>query len=348
MLFVPGRLCLFGEHSDWAGGYRTVHPGIAPGRCLVAGTDQGLRAEAAPLPDVFEIRTILPGGQHRGPERFPLALDRLDEAARSGGFFSYAAGVVAEMVVRYPVRGLALRIVGDDLPLGKGLSSSAAICVLVVRAFSAVYGLGLGPYAEMEIAYAGERRAGSACGRMDQVCAFGQCTTELGFDGEALTVTPLAVGGVFHLLVVDLGSGKDTRRILADLRRCFPARTDPVAVGVREALGAHNLALTGRARSVLAAGDAPALGALMTEAQDVFDARVAPASTELAAPRLHEILRHPLLAELAWGAKGVGSQGDGCVQIVTRGAVEREQLSAALDREFGMQSLPLTLRPATG
>jgi galactokinase len=21
-LFVPGRICLFGEHSDWAGGYR--------------------------------------------------------------------------------------------------------------------------------------------------------------------------------------------------------------------------------------------------------------------------------------------------------------------------------------
>jgi len=25
MLFVPGRLCLFGEHSDWAGAYRRTH-----------------------------------------------------------------------------------------------------------------------------------------------------------------------------------------------------------------------------------------------------------------------------------------------------------------------------------
>jgi len=23
-IFVPGRICLFGEHSDWAGGYRRV------------------------------------------------------------------------------------------------------------------------------------------------------------------------------------------------------------------------------------------------------------------------------------------------------------------------------------
>ena len=24
-IFVPGRLCLFGEHSDWAGKYRTMN-----------------------------------------------------------------------------------------------------------------------------------------------------------------------------------------------------------------------------------------------------------------------------------------------------------------------------------
>ncbi len=47
-LFVPGRLCLMGEHSDWAGGYRRTHPALAPGHCLVAGTDQGIRVRAEP------------------------------------------------------------------------------------------------------------------------------------------------------------------------------------------------------------------------------------------------------------------------------------------------------------
>ena len=28
-LFVPGRLCLFGEHTDWAGHYRTMNADIA-------------------------------------------------------------------------------------------------------------------------------------------------------------------------------------------------------------------------------------------------------------------------------------------------------------------------------
>ena len=27
-LFVPGRICLFGEHSDWAGGYRRINADI--------------------------------------------------------------------------------------------------------------------------------------------------------------------------------------------------------------------------------------------------------------------------------------------------------------------------------
>ena len=38
-LFVPGRLCLFGEHSDWAGKYRTMNADIVPGAAIVSGTN---------------------------------------------------------------------------------------------------------------------------------------------------------------------------------------------------------------------------------------------------------------------------------------------------------------------
>lgn len=31
-LFVPGRLCLFGEHSDWAGKYRSMNSALVAGR----------------------------------------------------------------------------------------------------------------------------------------------------------------------------------------------------------------------------------------------------------------------------------------------------------------------------
>jgi galactokinase len=343
-LFVPGRLCLLGEHSDWAGAYRTTDPALAPGYCLVTGTDQGLSAEAEPAADVFEISTVLPGDATRGPERVRATADRLDAAARDGGFFSYVAGVAAEMVQRYAVGGLRVRITAADLPIAKGLSSSAAACVLVARAFNQVYALGLSTRDEMDLAYAGERRAGSACGFMDQVCAFGQATVLLTFDGEDRRIEAVTPGGTIHLLVVDLGGAKDTRRILRDLNACFPASAGAIAARVRETLGPLNAAFVARGREAVIAGDARALGAVMDEAQDTFDRLVAPACPELAAPRLHQVLADPAVAELGWGAKGVGSQGDGSAQIVCRGDAERAALSERLARALGVRCLPLTLR----
>ena len=43
-LFVPGRVCLFGEHSDWAGGHRRVNSRLEKGYTIIAGTNQGLSA----------------------------------------------------------------------------------------------------------------------------------------------------------------------------------------------------------------------------------------------------------------------------------------------------------------
>ena len=45
-LFVPVRLCLFGEHSDWAGMYRTTNAEIVKGAAIVSGTEQGIYATA--------------------------------------------------------------------------------------------------------------------------------------------------------------------------------------------------------------------------------------------------------------------------------------------------------------
>lgn len=343
-LFVPGRLCLFGEHTDWAATYRATHPALSPGRCLVTGTDQGLTAEVERLDGAFEIATVLPDGATRAPERFRVDPAALAAAAASRGFFSYAAGVAAEMLGRVGVGGLRVRVVHDDLPVGKGLSSSAAICVLVTRAFNQAYDLGLSTREEIDLAYAGERRAGSACGRMDQVCAFGQRPVALTFDGDDMTVEPVEVGRELHLLIVDLARAKDTRRILADLNACFPDAPGRLAAGVREALGPRNLAVHAAACTALRDGDAAGLGALMCEAQDVFDRLVAPACPELAAPRLHEVLAHPAVATFAWGGKGVGSQGDGCAQLVARGPGERDALAGRLTKELRVTCLPLTLR----
>ena len=39
-LFVPGRLCLFGEHSDWASLHRVMNASIIPGHAIVTGVEQ--------------------------------------------------------------------------------------------------------------------------------------------------------------------------------------------------------------------------------------------------------------------------------------------------------------------
>jgi galactokinase len=342
-LFVPGRLCIVGEHSDWAGEMRADHPALAKGYCLVTTTEQGLRATAARA-DAFEITTPRPDG---GEERFACTPAALAATAAGGGFFSYAAGVAAEAGARHRVGGLSLHITEATLPIGKGLSSSAAICVLVARAYDRCYGLGLDVRAEMDLAYAGERRAGSACGRMDQVCAYGRRTLFLTFDGSRLEIETLAAGGPFHFLVVDLRRTKDTRRILTDLSACFPDTAGARAAAVRDALGPRNAALLARAREAVLRGDAAGLGALLVDAQATFDTLVAPACPELAAPRLHAVLAHPAVAELAWGAKGVGSQGDGCAQLLARGPAERDALARRLAEDLGVGCLPVTVDPAS-
>jgi galactokinase len=339
--FVPGRLCLFGEHSDWAAAYRTHDPTIAAGWCLVAGTDQGLSVAARRGDRYVEIESVLPT-RDRHVVELRAESGALDRAARSPHFFRYVAGAAAEMHARYGVGGLSLQL-RSDLPVQKGLSSSAAVCVATVRAFARAYGLELDAAQEMEIAYAGERRTGSECGRMDQVVAHGRNLTALCFDGDGVEVERFRSGGALRLLVVDLRRGKDTRRILRDLNRCYPDAASERAHRVRAALGPRNRELHHRARAALEAGDAAELGACMLEAQRRFDVDVAPASPALDAPRLREVLAHPAVAELGHGGKGVGSQGDGCAQIVTRGEGERKRLALRLQRDLGVGTLPLTL-----
>ncbi len=56
----PGRLCLFGEHTDWASEY-----GLHKGYCIVVGTDQCIRAEVRPS-DGFCVETLVPDDEGRG------------------------------------------------------------------------------------------------------------------------------------------------------------------------------------------------------------------------------------------------------------------------------------------
>jgi galactokinase len=341
-LFVPGRLCLFGEHSDWAGGYRGYGLDVEPGLCLIAGTEQGLRARASRLGMHFELRSS--GTDGVKPRRYLARPNDLRDVARSGSYDAYAAGVAFYIIQRHGVGGLRLDVFERSLPVAKGLASSAAICVLTARAYSLVYGLRLSIEEEMELAYQGELLTGSACGRMDQACAYGRRPVLLSFDGEDVDVETLSPAADLNLLLVDLRASKNTRRILADLNAAFASDTGSVGEGVRQALGRENQRIAKAAREALESGDLPVLGRLMQEAQEVFDRLVAPACpSELQAPKLHAVLSHPLVADTTWGGKGVGSQGDGSAQLLCRSIEARLDLAAALEHDLDVTCLSMSI-----
>jgi len=344
-LTVPGRICLFGEHSDWAGGYRRFNADIGKGFTLLTGTDQGIHAEVQPHPHALVLTSTTPAGERLGPHQIPMESRTLLEEAQAGGYWSYMAGVAYQVLTHYQVRGLVVDNYRTDLPIKKGLSSSAAICVLMARAFNRIYDLRLTVRGEMELAYQGEITTPSRCGRMDQGCAYGNRPILMTYDGDHLDVQELQLPADMHFVIVDLNAEKDTMEILSRLNRCFPYAQDEVERGVQQLLGPINKRIVHQAVEALQASDAERLGALMVEAQACFDRYAIPACPEeLAAPVLHQVLNHEALKPHIWGGKGVGSQGDGTAQFIARSQADQGAVIEIIERDFGMSCLTLSLQ----
>ena len=343
-LFVPGRLCLFGEHTDWAGHYRTMNADIAPGAAIVTGIEQGIYAEVEKS-SIFELYSTAPEIKNVWQD-FSCRMDEteLKRIAKSGSFFCYCVGVASYMFEWYKVGGVRIKITSMTLPMKSGLSSSAAICVLVARAFNLLYNLNLNTLGEMNIAYLGELRTSSRCGRLDQACAFGVKPNLMTFDGDEIEVRSLNVKKHLYWVFADLCAEKDTIRILSDLNKAYPFPSNDAERAEHEALGSRNLEIVERAIKYMAEGKVKELGALMTEAEQLFDEKVAPMSPALWSPKLHSVLQDPDIQPMVWGGKGVGSHGDGSVQFLARSESDQQRLVDYLN-DRGMKAYKLTLKP---
>jgi UTP-glucose-1-phosphate uridylyltransferase/mevalonate kinase len=317
---------------------------IVPGASIVTGIEQGIYAEVEKSTifemhsDAAELADVWRDFSCRMSEQ------ELKRVAKSGSFFSYCAGVASYMLEWYKVGGVRIRITDMTLPMKSGLSSSAAICVLVARAFNLLYNLNLNTLGEMNIAYVGELRTSSRCGRLDQACAFGVKPNLMTFDGDEIEVKSLNVKKTLYWVFADLCAEKDTIKILSDLNKAYPFATTEEEKNLHKALGEWNLKMVKKATEYLATGDAESLGKLMTDAEAMFDKYVAPMSSALWAPRLHQVLKDPNIQPLIWGGKGVGSHGDGSVQFLARSAEDQQQLVDYLNAQ-GMKAYPLTLNP---
>ncbi len=342
-LFVPGRLCLFGEHSDWAGKYVSQNPEILEGQAIVTGINLGIYASAK-VNSQFYIKSINQNGEVLDFE-CDMDADILREHALKDNFFSYCCGVAAYMMENYHVGGISIEVKKVTLPMKKGLSSSAAICVLIARAFSKLYQLHLSIQGEMRAAYHGERLTKSRCGRLDQACAFGEQPIIMRFSDEEINIRKLKVGKTLYWVFADLCAGKDTRKILSHLNRAYPFAQNDIYQNVQDALGKDNYKIITRASNAIESGDAESLGKIMNDAQALFDAKIAPACPEeLTSPVLHSVMNDANIQPLIWGVKGVGSQGDGSVQLLAKNKACQQALVTYLNKTRKMDAFPFELQ----
>jgi len=343
-IFVPGRLCLFGEHSDWAGGHRRQNPDIEKGYTIVVPTNQGTYAKIKEIEQpVLKFKSAL------SKEIFEVELNPilLLKIAESGGLFSYIAGTAYEIISSYhhcTKKGIEIDNYKTDLPIKKGLSSSASVCVLVAKAFDKIYDLHLTDKRIMELAYLGETTTPSRCGKMDQACAYNK-PIMMAFDGDKIKVDELALTKELYLLVVDLKKSKNTVKILADLNKGFPWSTGAIEIGKHQYLGGINKGIIKNVKKTIEEGDASKLGVLMNLAQDFFDDYLRPASPEeLEAPVLHSVLSMEEIKPFVYGGKGVGSGGDGTAQFVCKSKEDREKTKIILIKK-GFDCFELDLKP---
>lgn len=305
IITVPGRLCLVGEHSDWAADYRLYNTKIPTGAALIVCLRQSLTARASATDRRLVLRSSI-GGHLNVPIE-----DALHHARTTSCAWRYGAAVAYIMSTRFQhARGIDVRIISETLPPAKGFSSSAALCVLIARAFNITYGLSLTPRAEMDIAFAAERLTGSACGRMDQIVAVGVGkVARMLFDIDFVdySVIPICKTSVepTYIVVADLNFRKDTAVILKSMQAAYPHTDTMEARRLREYLGHRNIHYVNAMQQALQNQDAKSLGALMTQAQEEFDLSAIPLCPEqLTAPRLHGILKDDEVLPLVYGGKG--------------------------------------------
>jgi galactokinase len=137
-----------------------------------------------------------------------LVVVRLDDPARAGGWAAYPASVALALEASgYRVTGADL-LIDSDVPVGAGLSSSAALECSVAGALCTLAGLDVPPMDLARVARRAENDfVGVPCGIMDQAAAM--CCRDahaLLLDTRSLEVqhVPLDLGAAgFGLVVVD-------------------------------------------------------------------------------------------------------------------------------------------------
>jgi galactokinase len=150
----PGRVNLIGEHTDYNRGF-----------VLPAAVDRGITLALKPRTDRRYILYALDLDKHLEGD-----LDRL--APHPERWPNYVLGVVDQLLkAGHRIDGFEM-VFGGDLPIGAGMSSSAALECGVAFALNQVFALNLDRLALAKLAQAAEHSfVGVKCGIMDQIAS---------------------------------------------------------------------------------------------------------------------------------------------------------------------------------
>lgn len=327
-IFVPGRLCILGEHSDWAAGYRKVDNSIKKGYAIVAGLNLGIYLRGCKSQGFYyEYKDNI----------ISLSCEELMNYDKKD-FFEYVIASAKMMHSKYKVSGAKIVCDKMSLPIKKGLASSAAICVAVIRIYNILFELNLSIEKEMELAYEAELSIGSLCGKMDQVCAYGQGIRKIIFDADNIEIVSLPIDKELRFILVDLKGEKNTKKILSDLNNEFNSEVHSGNQILINALGKFNEMCIEKAIKNLIDGDSLKFARALEKFQENFDKNIACFSEELQSPRLHNVMKYCKGNDCILACKGTGSQGDGMAQILIDSYANVDNIMADIRNTLGFES----------
>jgi galactokinase len=184
----PGRINLIGEHTDYNDGF--VLPAAIDKEALIAASlrdDDDIHLYAYDLNEKFTIRIsdLKPIGDTNWP--------------------NYMLGVVAQFVKKGVVLKGFNAVLTSDIPIGAGLSSSAAVECATAFALNELFKTGFDKITLVKMAQTAEHEyAGVRCGIMDQFASmFGEENKVIRLDCQSLVYEyfPLDMNGLSIVLL---------------------------------------------------------------------------------------------------------------------------------------------------
>ncbi len=186
---APGRVNLIGEHTDYNGGF--CMPTVLPLHTqvwLAPRADQRVRvASDAESGDIVEFT--------------------VGEEKPAGTWVDYVAGVTWALKRGGYRRAGFDMLITSDVPVGKGLSSSAALEVAVLRGLRSAFSLSLSDLEVALLAHVAETQfVGAPVGVMDQmVCSLGREGSAFFLDAASREFTYVPMPPATSLRVIDSG-----------------------------------------------------------------------------------------------------------------------------------------------